>query len=149
MNDYEIRPYVGVGDLKFGMSREDVHRTSGLADSTIDDEESGTIIEYRHDNTLQAAYDRNTKRLVLVSMYSPLDGVRVGDRTLDWLHSEEWYNYLCMTDPTARQVVGISVFFKYGISTAGLLKLERGDKSVTAFAKGQWDEHDRAMKPLT
>jgi len=24
-----------------------------------------------------------------------------------------------MTDPTARQIVGISVFFKYGISTAG------------------------------
>jgi len=30
-----------------------------------------------------------------------------------------------------------------------MLKLESGDKSWTAFAKGQWDEHDRVMKPLT
>jgi hypothetical protein len=148
MNDHEIRRYVGVGDLKFGMSPEDVQGALGSAESGLDDEESGTVIEFRHGNAMQTAYDRRTMRLVLISMYAPTGRVRVGDRILDWSDSEPWYNSLRDTDPSARQVFGVSVFFKYGISTTGMSKAEKGDKSVTAFAQGQWDENDRAMRPL-
>lgn len=148
MTNHEIRPYVGVGDIKFGMRPEDVRGTLGSADYELDDEESGTLVEYREDNALQTAYDRTTRRLVLISMYAPLDHVSIDDRTLDWSDSESWYGYLQATDASARTVSGISVFFKYGISTAGLSKAEKGDKSVTAFARGQWNEKDPALRPL-
>lgn len=46
------------------------------------------------------------------------------------------------------KTVGITVFFKHGIAVAGLLGDDNGDKSITAFSKGQWTPEDPCLEQI-
>lgn len=148
MESYRIYPYVGIGDLKFGMNRTEVAGVVGKPEVEAVNKYSGVSIEYRLDSALQTAYDTSTGLLVLVSVYAPIAGVSLLQRYLDWDKSANWYEMLRKTDPSARQTVGISIFFQHGISTAGLEGVERSEKSVTVFASGQWLEDDPELARL-
>lgn len=147
MNSYQIDPYVGVGTLKFGVSPEQAREFVGPADEVSRDRDEGTLTEFRLGSALQLTYDLSSLGLVGVSLYHPLKGVTVDGLELDWSESEQWLSELKRRDPEYGTTYGIHVFFKFGVSAAGLNHSDNGDKSVSAFAKGQWDPTSPDLVP--
>lgn len=148
MNNYEIVPYVGVGSLKFGMSKFEAEMELGKPSLSQYDDDNGLVTDYWNDNGLQLSFERGTDRLVLISLYSNIDNVGIGSVRIDWNKTNEVYKALLSADLSAKQTVGITVFFKYGLSVAGFLSENNGDKSLTAFAEGQWSPDDPMLKPV-
>lgn len=146
MNSYAIFPYVGVGDLRFGMSQEEAASILGNPDITEEDVDAELTTHYWRDNGLQLSFDALSHKLILISLYSNIQNIRMGDREFDWHRTSEMYRELLKQDPSARQTVGITIFFKYGISIVGFLSDDLGGKSLTVFAKGQWSPDDPALK---
>lgn len=148
MNNYEILPYVGVGLLKFGMSQLEAERVLGKPSLSQYDEDAGLVTDYWNDNGLQLFFERGADRLVLISLYSNIDNIGIGSVCIDWDKTKEVYKALLSDDFSAKQTVGITIFFKYGLSVAGFLSENNGDKSLTVFAKGQWDPDDPLLRPV-
>lgn len=147
MTNYVITPYEGVGPLKFGMGRDEIKGLVGNADHVGEDREEKTLTEYRFGNSLQLVYDLATVRLVCISLHRPLTEISVDGIQLEWSESETWLERLKKLDADPRFTYGITVLFKFGISAAGLQHDENGGKSVTAFARGQWDSDSPDLLP--
>jgi hypothetical protein len=146
---WKLHPYVGFGDLRFGMSRDTVASLLGPPVSTDSDTDANLLTEYRLDNGLQAVFDVGTEQLVMVSAYANVRGIELAGRSLDWDNTRALYRELVSLDAArARQSVGITVLFGLGVSLAGFMDRDPGGKSVTAFALGQWDEGDPALRPV-
>lgn len=148
MKKFNVVPYVGVGELKFGMSREDVSSILGPADLYQYDEDTGLITDYRYENGLQTLFVKESGRLVMVSLYSNVENVSVGETAINWGDARNIYEDLLVGDPSAKGAAGITVFFKYGVSVAGFHSNGNGDKSLTAFEVGQWRQDDPMLKPV-
>jgi hypothetical protein len=146
---WKIHPYVGFGDLRFGMSRNEVASLIGPPASIDTDADSNSLTEFRLDNGLQAVFDAYTGGLVMVSAYANVPGIELAGKSLDWDNTRALYRELVSLDAArARQSVGITVLFGLGVSFAGFMDRDPGGKSITAFALGQWDEGDPALRPL-
>lgn len=148
MKSYEVTPYVGVGDLKFGMSPSIAEALLGKPKLSDFDEDTGTTTQYWENNGLQLTFSENDNRLVSISMYSNINNIQLPGIPFNWANSKSTYDTLIKLDPSARQTVGITVFFKYGIAVTGFREDEDGSKSITAFDKGQWTQEDPYLKPL-
>ena len=148
MENFKIHPYIGVGTLRFGMRRDEVAFVLGSSDFSNLDLETQIVTEYRRSNGLQTCFDQDTGKLVMVSFYSNIDGVSLNDVSLVWPNSKTFYEWMLETDCSAKTAFGISIFFKYGVSSAGLSGNEEGNKSITVFQKGQWDSNDPALKNI-
>lgn len=149
MKSYEILPYVGVGDLKFGISPSMAEVILGKPKLSYYDSDTDTTTQYWNNNGLQLAFSKDDNALVSISMYSNIDNISLPGIRFEWNSSKSTYNSLTTLDPSAMKTVGITVFFKYGIAVSGLLGEENGDKSITAFSKGQWTPEDPYLKQLT
>lgn len=147
MNSYQIKPYVGVGPLEFGMSPDQARGLIGPADEVAPDRDEGVLTEFRLSSALQLTYELSSQKLVGISLYHPLAGVAVDGLELDWSESEQWLAELKRRDPAHGRSYGIDVFFKFGVSASGLQHRENGDKSVSAFAMGQWDPSSPDLIP--
>jgi hypothetical protein len=143
-----IEPYVRFGHLRFGATQAEVASLIGPADTIDRDSESSLVTEYRCDNGLQAVFHLDSGVLVMVSAYSNVCGIRIAGEALDWTDTRGLYRKLVAADARARQTVGITVFFSLGVALAGFLDRDVGGKSITAFAQGQWDERDPALKSI-
>ena len=97
---------------------------------------------------MQLVFDKNSDALCLVSFYSNVENIKIGNREIFWDNTKEIYEELAQRDPTARKTVGITVFFKFGISVAGFLGNDDTQKSLTVFAKDQWKPSDPALQPI-
>jgi hypothetical protein len=149
MSKFHIKPYEGAGPLKFGMSRIEVEQQMGPAKFVDIDHEAGVITEYRLDNCLQLGFDIESNGLVLISFYPPLSGISLGEKSLEWASSAEWHELLFHPGSGAKETVGIQVSFRYGVSASGLKKTDSGAKSLTVFARGQWNEGDPSLRVIT
>lgn len=147
MNSYQIKPYVGVGALEFGMSPDQARELVGPADEVAQDRDEGTLTEFRLGSALQLTYELSSRNLVGVSLYHPLEGITVEGLELEWSDSEAWLAELKRRDPAHGRTYGIDVFFKFGVSATGLQHSDNGDKSVSAFAMGQWDPSSPDLIP--
>lgn len=147
MTSYPVYPYVGVGPLEFGMSPDQAGEQIGAADEVSQDLSDGTLTEFRLSSALQLTYELSSQKLVGISLHHPLDGIAVDSLELDWNESEQWLAELKRRDPTHGRSYGIDVFFKFGVSASGLQHRENGDKSVSAFAMGQWDPSSPDLIP--
>ena len=149
MNNYEISPYVGVGELEFGISPFMVERVLSKPNFSYYDTDTDTTTQYWNNNGLQLSFSKKNNTLTSISMYSNIRNITLPGIKFDWNTSNTTYNSLIKSDPSAMKTVGITVFFKYGIAVSGLSGEDNGNKSITAFTKGEWVSEDPYLERLT
>jgi outer membrane protein assembly factor BamE (lipoprotein component of BamABCDE complex) len=148
MQNLEITPYVGVGALKFGMTRATVHSILGNPSSTKKSRFSIEETDYWMNNKLQLTFTDAGGLLLEVSLYPGLKGVQLnGVKVLEEPGLGVFSNF-CKLDNTVRQTVGVTIFFTYGVAMTGFLNTDDDQKSITAFSTNRWNINDPELKTM-
>ena len=147
MKNFNVDPYVGVGDLLFGMSRRDAQQLLGLPKLSRASRYSREVTDFWQANGLQLPFESDIGGLVEVSMYSNLPEIVVGGIDLLEPNRRAAYKRLCAKDGAGKICVGITVLFGFGVALSGF-DHDENQESVTAFSKGRWTEDDPDLKPL-
>jgi hypothetical protein len=148
MTSYEIKSFHSVGDLRFGMSRSQVHGELGAPIRSKADRFSSELTDFWNESGLQLAFSGPDGELLEVSLYPNLPLVRLGSLSLYEGLPKEVYGALCEADGAPRSTVGVTVFLRLGLAVTGFLNDDTDDMSVTAFARGRWDANDPDLLPL-
>ncbi len=141
--DWDIQPYVGVGQLKFGMTPDEVAAVLGPPDGSRFNADMQEIRERRRESALQAVYSANDKRLVELGFSSPISELRFDGVQLFSAKSDEALRHVIQHDGDPFVTHGFIVFLGLGITMTGFDDDDEAQKAVTVFEKGRWD----AVKP--
>ena len=147
-NHFDIKPYLGVGPLRFGMTRKQVEDVLGLPDKTRSTTFFNETIEFRCENALQTVYSAEGA-LVEISFGRAVEGVTFNDLDVFKAPGREVIERLVKADGNPLEIVGIIVFLNLGISMTGFLQDdEPGQKAIGVFAKGRVDTKLEKMRPF-
>lgn len=147
MDSYPITPFVGVGPIKFGISRAAAHALLGSPNYSKKSRFAPEITDFWQGNGLQLVFLSNPDQLVEVTLNPNLPNVTLGDLRLFDRDGDEVFNELCQRDGDPMECVGVTVFLKLGLSASGFHFENDESKSVTAFAAGRWSSDDPDLKP--
>jgi hypothetical protein len=136
----EIRPYAGVGPVRFGMSPTETVEHLGQPQAVSTNRSSETVQRYP---TMLLTYD--AEGLAEVGMF-PESEARLG--SLDPL-TRQGFAGLIAEDGEAQGVLGFVVLLNLGITVTGVHDDDQGQRAVTAFRKGRWDRVRASMKPFS
>ncbi|MDR9835752.1 hypothetical protein [Herbaspirillum huttiense] len=140
MREHIIMPYVGIGPLRFGMTRDEVHQLIGDPLSIDKSWCSEELTEYWNNNGLQLSYSEMDETLLEISLYPNLHNVQLNGLNLFEVPGTHAFKVLHDWDNAPLTIAGVSIFLKLGLAVNGFIHDDDGAKSVTAFAKGRWDE---------
>ncbi len=134
-------PYVSVGPIKFGMSREDVKNLLGrpikthiVAGEKISEFRENLIIDYAEDDeTVDEISCPPGCNIVFHDRSIIQDGI---------------IETLSKFDEMPRELHGIVVFLKLGIAVSGYHDGDDSQKNVTFFKEGCWDSFKEKLKPF-
>jgi hypothetical protein len=90
-NNYEIKPYIGVGHIDLGIRPDEIHEILGVPETN--DENANTIFEfYRQNSRFSIQYDIETKKCVAIAMMSPANPVYLGRHPMNesWRTASKW-----------------------------------------------------------
>lgn len=146
MQNFEITPYVGVGDLKFGMTRENIHGILGKPSSKKKSRFSFEETDYWMDNKLQLTFSDAVGTLVEVSLYPGIEDIQLNGIKVFEEPGPSVYSNFCKLDSAVRQTVGVTIFFTYGVAMTGFLNTDDDQKSITAFSTDRWNINDPELK---
>lgn len=138
MQDYTITSYVGVGPLRFGMRRAEVHNLLGAPPRTRKSRFSSESRDFWFDNGLQLTFSEPGD-LVEIGLYPNLANVEFNGIRLFEESGVAVMKALRGLDSSPLEKVGVTIFLQLGLSVTGFLHDDGNEKSVTAFAKGRWD----------
>lgn len=148
MKNYIITPYVGVGELKFGMVRSDIYRILGLPIRSKKSRFSNEVTDFWNDNGLQLIFGGEAEQLLEISLYPNLQEVEVNNIKVFSEPGRQVYNDLCRGDGEPMETVGVVILFSYGVAITGFLNADDDQKSITAFSAGRWNKDDKSLKKL-
>lgn len=140
MQEHIITPYVGVGPLKFGMTRTDAHKILGAPLSSKKSRFSQESTDLWDENGLQLTFSGEDEKLVEISLYPNLPDVEWNGLKLFEVPGVDAFRSLYDLDNAPLTKAGATIFLKLGLAVGGFLHSDESDKSVTAFAKGRWDD---------
>ncbi|WP_044531016.1 hypothetical protein [Herbaspirillum sp. B65] len=140
MQEHIITSYVGVGPLKFGMTRGEVHQLLGAPLSTKKSRFFDESREYWSENGLQLTFSDAGDGLVEIGLSPNLPNVQLNGLKLFEVPGAYAFKVLHDWDDAPLSRTGTSVFLKLGLAAGGFLYDDDDTKSVTAFAKGRWDD---------
>lgn len=140
---WEIKPFEGVGPIRFGMSASEVEAVIGPPDSR----RKGDDTEYRGDRAPIVSYD-DGKVTEIECYYDIEGGVTLDGLDLFGRIGLEVMRELERRNGGALESVGMVLFEDLGITTGRLDQSGREDNSVTAFARGLWAGRTGRMKPV-
>jgi len=140
MREHIVISYVGVGPLRFGMTRDEVHQLIGNPLSIDKSGGSEELTEYWSNNGLQLTYSEMDETLLEISLYPNLQNVQLNGLNLFEVPGTHAFKLLHDWDNAPLTIFGVSIFLKLGLAVNGFLHDDDGAKSVTAFAKGRWDD---------
>jgi hypothetical protein len=144
---YEIKSYMGAGRLVFGMSPKQVHELLGKPRFSRSD--PGRLREiYRICPALTFVGTDGELKLVEIGFAGAAGEVIYGGANLFAGEHMAVVQRLCGEDPNPRQVVGMLVFPKLGISLTGFHTGPKESLTVAAFAPGRWDAQLARSKPF-
>ena len=139
MQSHIIIPYVGVGPIEFGMTRIDVHNILGAPSSSKKSRFSDESTDFWDENGLQLTFSGDEK-LLEISLHPNLSDVELNGLKLFAVPGADALKALEALDNAPLTKAGSNIFLKIGLAVEGFLHSDECDKSVTAFAKGRWDE---------
>jgi hypothetical protein len=145
---HEIHPYLGVNDISFGMTRADVSRRLGAPTSTRKSRSTAEITDRWRDNTVQLTFESLDGPLVEIGLYPGVGDVVIRDLSLFSLSAEKALSALVEMDGDPMLYLGVIVFFNLGLSATGFIEDDAGQKSVTAFVRGRWDDMRAKLEPF-
>lgn len=140
--EFEITPYVGVGELRFGMTLEEVRTILGSPVRCVRNR-SGGLEEFREG--LKVCYSHSTQNVTDFVIFPPSKALYKG---LDLLAIRDPISVLLDDDSTPLEGMGIVVFLKLGVTITGSGDTDSSDKTITLFAEGRWDGIKDQLKPL-
>jgi hypothetical protein len=142
MSDYTIESFVGVGMLKFGMPRAQVHVLLGNPPRSRKSKFSEGVTDFWNENGLQLAFSDSRGQLREIGLYPNLPKVELGSLNLFDRPGKEVLQKLCELDGSPRITVGVVVLLQLGIAVSGFLVEDGDERSVTAFARGVWQSNN-------
>lgn len=143
----DIRSYVGVGDIKFGMTPREVEGLIGPA-SSVTAGFLGERTEYRRDNGLLATYSKEGG-LVELGFSHNIAELQWDGKKLFTLPPDQAMRDLVQNDGKPYETVGFVVLLNLGVTLTGFHDEALAQKAVTVFAKGRWDDEISNMKPFS
>ncbi len=147
---FDIKPYLGTGDICIGMSKSEVDKVLGKADESSKSMFSNETKEFRFENGLQVVYSETEKTVVEISCYRNIPNVTFNQVNVFDEPGMKIMKVLADADGSPLETVGIIVFQKLGVSITGFDDDDNpGGKSLTVFARGRMDEYLDDAKPFT
>lgn len=139
MQEHIITSYVGVGPLKFGMTKGEVHKILGEPLSVEKSLFSEETKEFWSENGLQLTFSETGESLLEISLSPNLPDVQLNGLKLFEVPGAHAFKVLHEWDNAPLSIAGANIFLKLGLAAGGFLEEDDNDKSVTVFAKGRWD----------
>jgi hypothetical protein len=134
-----------MGPIKFGMPPSEVAAIIGLPESS--DVEGMYLREYRATNLPIVSYENG--RVTEIEAFYDVENVKFLGTNLFDQPGTSILSFLERENGGAKINVGTVLFEKIGISTGRLDEGVREDHSVTAFAKGLWDDRIGRFKHIS
>jgi hypothetical protein len=128
---YTIKPLVGVGDVKFGMTSEKVEEIWGSPIS-VTTTMLGEREERRADVTVR--YDESG---VVEFTFLPDTDLFIGRVNL--FTASDPAAVLLNYDPAPKESLGFLIFFKIGVVITGYHDGEEDQRAITTFTGNRWD----------
>lgn len=122
------------------MTRDEVHQLIGNPLSIDKSGGSEELTEYWSNNGLQLTYSEMDETLLEISLYPNLQNVQLNGLNLFEVPGTHAFKLLHDWDNAPLRIFSVSIFLKLGLAVNGFLHDDDGAKSVTAFAKGRWDD---------
>jgi hypothetical protein len=144
---FEIDPYVGVGKLKFGMTRDEVARILGKPDDLETDSE-GEVREFRSENGLQTVYSTRDRQLVEIGFSSNIETLTFNNTSLFTNKPLDAFRMLLAADKQPYELLGFIVLLNLGITLTGFHDKATDERAVTVFIRGRWDSMKNKLKPF-
>ena len=142
MNNFEIIPYVSVGDLKFGMSRQAVRAILGSLTSSRNSRFSKKVTEYWLENQLRAVFTSEDGPLSEIVLSRELKDVNLDGSFIFQKDGPTGRAELCAKDGSPKVRSGGIFLFNLGIALAEFDNLEEDQRTITAFDRATWDPSD-------
>ncbi|KQN86306.1 hypothetical protein ASF03_21785 [Rhizobium sp. Leaf68] len=140
--NWEITPFIKMGPVHFGMSPVEVAAIIG--EPEFADEDVGYLREYRAIDVPIIVYE-NDMVTEIEAFQEVTNVIFRGKRSFEE-PGLEILRYLEQENGGASVNVGTILFKNIGITSSFLDQSDGSDRSVTAFAKGLWDDRSSRFK---
>jgi len=147
INRFDIQPYVGVGDIKFGMNQNQIANLIGPSPKSKKGF-LGEVTESRRDNGLSMTYGKDSNELVEIGVSKNITELEFGGKYLFTASPLNIFDELVKYDGNPYEYVGFVILLKLGITLTGFHDGDENQKAVTVFAKGRWDDQLADLKPF-
>ena len=137
--DWVIKPYIGVGDLRFGMNPDDVETLLGPVRKS-DSRGDWTRYEFRALRGPTVGYDdRGLGEINFDRDFGP--GLTFNGHDIFGGDPEKFLKLVSAGDPGLVRFLGTIVSYKFGLSFGGFRADEDPqDRSLGVFRKGLWTD---------
>jgi hypothetical protein len=133
-----IIPYETVGQLRFGMTRDEVFAVLG----------NPKIIDQDRDDEVSLYY--GTQRVTIgpagMAEVGILPQLPVTIHGISVFSDPDAFAKLCQIDENPKENVGFIVLLNLGITMTGFHDFDESQKAITAFARGRWDSSLSRLK---
>ncbi|MDR3324111.1 MAG: outer membrane protein assembly factor BamE [Zoogloeaceae bacterium] len=144
--EFEIVPFVGVENLRFGMTPQQVADILG-APSSIGEGYYGERQEYRTDgNDLLVTYDEKDNTAVHFGFWPKMRGLSFKEKKLFQMPELEALAVLIKEDDSPYEVLGIINFLGLGITMSGFHEEDPSQKAVAVYKSGDLDSQFGSIK---
>ncbi len=127
-----IIPYEAVGQIRFGMSLDEVLEALGKPDITSKNRGGETTLNYRTQLvTIGSAGMAEVG--ILPQLPVTIHGISI-------FSDPDAFPKLCQIDGDAKEDLGFIVLLNLGITMTGFHDFDESQKAITAFARGRWDD---------
>lgn len=141
-----IKPHIGVDDIRFGMTQNEINKLLGPPDAVIIND-LHELEEFRENMT--AIYSNSTEpKLVEMGFNRRCSKLSLNNIKLFEPPYKQRLSELYEIDGCAFIDVGTVVFKNIGISTSGFLDNVIDDIALTIFETGRWDDIIIEMNPF-
>lgn len=142
--DFEIKPYIGVANLEFGMKKDAVENAIGQPDQTTKNHLNQRV-EFR--SFMNVAYSADgDESLIHIGFGRQEENVRYKDMFLFKEDASNVLNFLIKEDGNPYLYLGFIIFLELGITLTGFHDNDISQKAVTVFPRGAWDKRLSKMK---
>ncbi|MBE7183469.1 MAG: hypothetical protein INR68_03570 [Methylobacterium mesophilicum] len=142
---WEIQSFIGVGELRFGMSPRMVADLIGAPESSDGDE--ADLREFRDIDLPILSYDQ--EKLVEIEAFYDVPNVTYRGMDIFGTPGLKCLQTLEAANGGALHDVGIVLFAELGFTCGRLDQEVEGDHSITAFSRGLWDSKLGDFEPIT
>jgi hypothetical protein len=146
-NGYEIKPYIGVGMLRFGMTKDEVNTFLGPPEEA-DVHPLGEAYEDRFGSSVLTIYSKSDNTLVQIGFSRWTQGVTFKNKDIFNEDPGKVLEYLIQEDGQPLESLGIIVLLNLGITLTGFHDDGEDERTITVFAKGRWDLKKAKLKPF-